>query len=104
MNELGTDAEGAMRWVKEHHKQLESRFIENFKKVPRWGGPLDLQVARYCDGLGNWVRANDQWSFESERYFGKKGLEIIQTRRITLLPKVVRVAKEIGPYVVEFHL
>nr|QJQ03973.1 Pro1 [Armillaria gallica] len=103
MNELRTDVAGAMIWVDEYHKQLESRFMENFKKVPRWGGPIDLQVARYCDGLGNWVRANDQWSFESERYFGKKGPEIIQRRWITLMPKMV--SEELGPQIVDgFHL
>ncbi len=73
MNELRTDVAGAMIWVDEYHKQLESRFMENFKKVPRWGGPIDLQVARYCDGLGNWVRANDQWSFREREILWKEG-------------------------------
>lgn len=40
----------------------------------------------YVDGLGQWVRGNDDWTFESHRYFGDKGLEIQKTRLMTLLP------------------
>lgn len=33
------------------------------------------------------MRANDQWSFESERYMGPKGLDIIRHRAVRMLPK-----------------
>ncbi|KAI0294470.1 hypothetical protein B0F90DRAFT_1757050 [Multifurca ochricompacta] len=63
-------------------------------KIPKFGEPVDEQLVQYSDGLGNWVRANDQWSFESERYFGKKGAEFRRTRRVRLLPK--RCSDEVG--------
>ena len=102
MNQLKTDVAGAMKWVDDHHKELERKFNENFEKVPKWGEPIDSQVARYVDGLGNWVRANDQWSFVSERYFGKKGPEIMKSRWVTLLPK--ERTEDIGPQVVDDSL
>ncbi|KAA1470674.1 terpenoid synthase [Dentipellis sp. KUC8613] len=102
MHQFKTDAAGAMKWVAEYHASLERKFNDAYLKVPKWGGPLDLQVARYVDGLGNWVRANDQWSFESERYFGNQGLRIMKTRTVTLLPK--ERTEAIGPQVVDGSL
>ncbi|THH19394.1 hypothetical protein EW146_g1751 [Bondarzewia mesenterica] len=99
MDELKTDIEGAMLWVAEYHTKLEEKFFENLGAVPKWGEPIDVQVNRYCDGLGNWVRANDQWSFESERYFGTKGPQIMQSRCITLMPK--ERTEDIGPQLVD---
>jgi Delta6-protoilludene synthase len=52
--------------------KLSSLFLVN---SPEW---------RYTEGLGNWVRANDQWSFESARYFGSHGLEIMKTRVVMI--------------------
>ncbi|KAI0290408.1 terpenoid synthase [Multifurca ochricompacta] len=88
MHQNKTDIQGAMNWVSEHHKELEEKFMEIYEnKIPKFGEPVDEQLAQYVDGIGNWVRANYQWSFEGERYFGKKGLEIQRTRLVTLLPK-----------------
>ncbi|KAJ7887289.1 hypothetical protein B0H14DRAFT_3430775 [Mycena olivaceomarginata] len=53
--------------------QLTEKFWEAWDRIPTYNGPLDLQVRIYTDGLGNWVRGYDQWSFESEQYFGKDG-------------------------------
>ncbi|TBU29047.1 terpenoid synthase [Dichomitus squalens] len=88
MDELGTDLHGAMEWVAERHRILVGQFLERFGRLPSWGPEIDAQVARYVDGLGNWVRANDSWSFESQRYFGLDGLEIKESRWVQLLRKV----------------
>ena len=56
-------------------------------KIPKFGEPVDTELAQYVDGIGNFVRGNLDWSFECERYFGKKGKEIQKTRWVTLLPK-----------------
>jgi hypothetical protein len=87
MSQLDLDAQGALNWVAGYHAALENRFNVAYSSLPRFGGPLDLEFQRYVDGLGNWVRANDQWSFESARYFGTRGLEIIKSRTLNLLPK-----------------
>jgi len=98
MNELHTDVSGAMEWVAMYHKELESRFFCALRSIPRWEEPIGWWVVEYCDGLGNWVRANDTWSFESERYFGKKGLHIMRNRWVSLMPK--EHSEEVGPILV----
>ncbi|KAH9011169.1 terpenoid synthase [Lactarius pseudohatsudake] len=88
MHQHKTDIQGAMNWVDERHKELEAKFMDLYEnKIPKFGEPVDTELARYVDGIGNWVRANDQWDFETERYFGKKAPEIGRTRWVTLLPK-----------------
>lgn len=101
-----TTVTGALSWVADYHAKLEARFNEVYRKIPRWGGALDIDVQTYAFGLGNWVRANDQWSFESERYFGTRGLEIMESRTVAILPKVNPGvgAAEVGPVVVDESL
>ncbi|TDL15490.1 terpenoid synthase [Rickenella mellea] len=90
-HELKTDLDGSLKWISKLHDNLADQFLADFANVPSFGDrDLDAQVATYVDGLGNWVRANDSWSFESQRYFGKKGTEIEESRWVTLLPKVKR--------------
>lgn len=89
MHELDTDIQGAMNHIGELHDCLVDAFLFAKDRLPSFGECVDAQVARYVHGLGNWVRAGDQWSFESQRYFGTKGLEIMEHRAVNLLPKVV---------------
>ena len=103
MHNNKTDIQGAMNWVYDYHKELEAKFMDLYEnKVPKFGEPVDTELAQYVDGLGNWVRASDQWGFESERYFGKKGPEIEKTRWVTLLPK--ERSEEFGPRLVDGSL
>ena len=67
-------------------------------------GPLDLDVQSYVNGMAQWLGASVQWSYESERYFGKRGLEIKKTRTLHLLPKKVNGYGEVGPVVVDDSL
>lgn len=88
MHEHDLDVQGAMDHIGELHDRLLKSFLLTKDRLPSWGEPIDSQVARYVHGLGNWVRANDQWSFESQRYFGTKGLDIMKHRRVEMLPKL----------------
>jgi len=88
MQELDTDVNGAMLWIADLHKETELKFLEALEALPKWGEPIDSWVRQYCDGVANWVRGNYEWSFESERYFGTKGLEIKRGRWVTLIPKI----------------
>jgi Delta6-protoilludene synthase len=88
MHQFNTDIQGAMDYIGDLHDGLAADFLLNKDRLPSWGEPVDSQVAQYVDGLGNWVRANDQWSFESQRYFGMEGLDILKHRVVKLLPKV----------------
>jgi hypothetical protein len=63
----------------------------------KFGEPVDTELAQYVDGLGNWMRGNGQWNFESERHLGKKAPEIQKTRWMTLLPKE-GTSDEVGPH------
>ncbi|KAI0922944.1 terpene cyclase [Taiwanofungus camphoratus] len=80
MHEFQTDVQSAINWISDLHGSLVSQFLDKWKEIPTFGDPIANEVHTYVDGLGNWVRANDSWSFESERYFGKHGLEIQGTR------------------------
>ncbi|KAI0298098.1 terpenoid synthase [Multifurca ochricompacta] len=100
MHQNKTDIQGAMDWIYEHRKGLERTFMDIYEnKIPKFGEPVDKQLAQYVDGLGNWVRANGQWGFETERYFGKRGAEFQKTRWVKLLPK--RDPDEIGHQLVD---
>lgn len=88
MHQHKSDIQGAMNWVYEYHKELEAKFMNLYEnKIPKFGEPVDAQLVQYVDGIASWVRANYQWGFETERYFGKKGPEVEETRWVTLLPK-----------------
>ncbi|KAJ6507080.1 terpenoid synthase [Mycena sanguinolenta] len=82
MHEENTDLDGAMRWVATRRKALTARFIALYKKVP-WDDP-DPQVQEYVEGIANWPRANDSWTFEGGRYFGSEGLKIQKDRQVLL--------------------
>jgi len=100
MHHNKTDVQGAMDWVSDYHEGLVAKFMDLYEnKIPKFGEPVDAELAEYVDGLGNWVRANDQWHFESERYFGKRGPEIQKTRWVTLLPK--KPLEGVGPELVD---
>ena len=101
MHELDTDANGAILWVADLLIELEKKVLESMAAVPKCGEPIDSQVRQYCDGMGNWVRGWDEWSFESRRYFGTKGLEIKTKRWVLLMPKDSWKLKEVGPVFID---
>jgi len=91
MHHNKTDIQGAIDWVHQYHKEVQAKFMDIYEnKIPKFGEPVDAEVAQYVDGIGNLVRANVDWSNESGRYHGKKGKEIQNTGWVTLLPKTVQ--------------
>ncbi|KAF8513346.1 terpenoid synthase [Hysterangium stoloniferum] len=86
MHEFQIGLQEALQWISDLNDELVQKVLSDFARVPTFdGGIVDEQVAIYVDGLGNWVQANDSWSFESQRYFGTKGLEIQRHRHVALL-------------------
>ncbi|KAG6859876.1 hypothetical protein C0995_002602 [Termitomyces sp. Mi166 len=77
-----------MKWIGDYHSRLEKAFLAEMEFVPSFGEEFDVEVRCYVDGLGNWVRANDCWHFESYRYFGTSGLEVQKSRKVVLLPSL----------------
>lgn len=76
------------------------RFHELYQAMPRWLGPVDLDVQKLVDGMAMCVSGVMHWSYESQRYFGKKGLEVKRSRCLHLLPKVAT-DNGIGPVPVD---
>ncbi|KAG2038718.1 isoprenoid synthase domain-containing protein [Suillus americanus] len=91
MHELDMDINSAMLWVADLHMEAQ-------QSRPKWGEPIDSQMEEYCDGLGNWVCTNYEWSFESKRFFSTKGSEIQSKKCMSLMPKdCLKDSEEIEP-------
>jgi Delta6-protoilludene synthase len=88
MNEKGVDLDGALDWVATTYEQVLSRFQAQIRMLPSWGPDIDPVVSEFIERVCHWIRGHDCWSFESERYFGTKGLEIQELRSMILLPRV----------------
>lgn len=87
MMQEGLDLQSAVDFVGQLCKQSIDRFIEDRANLPSWGPEIDRQVDLYVDGLADWIVGSLHWSFESERYFAKSGLEVKKTRVVDLLPR-----------------
>lgn len=87
MQQEGLDLQSAVEFVGELCQQSIDRFVADRANLPSWGPEIDRQVAIYVDGLADWIVGSLHWSYESERYFGKTGLEVKKTRVVNLLPR-----------------
>ncbi|KAF7432702.1 hypothetical protein PC9H_004644 [Pleurotus ostreatus] len=76
IQQFGMNIQDAMDYIGKLNERLVDQFLEQWNRIPVFGGSVDAEIGDYCNMLGEWVRGNDSWSFESERYFGKKGPEI----------------------------
>jgi hypothetical protein len=77
----------AMRWLENFGKDRIKVFMDGVEKLPSWGTEIDQNVRQYIDCIGYLVRGADAWSYESERYWGKKGEEVQRTRVVTIFPE-----------------
>jgi hypothetical protein len=87
IQEHGLSVPAAMHWLEEFGQDRIRVFLEGVKSLPSWGPEIDENVRKYIDSIGYVVRGADAWSYESERYWGKKGREVELTRVVTLIPK-----------------
>ena len=87
MKHRGLDLQSAVDYVGNMCKSAIDRFIAERGCLPSWGPEIDEQVKIYVDGLADWIVGSLHWSFDSERYFGKLGLEVKATRKVTLYPR-----------------
>ena len=86
MAQNGVDRQGAIELAGELWEKTLHWFFECRKVVPSWGPEIDADVAKYIQGLEDWIIANAEWSFETERYFGKDGPIVRKTRQVKLMP------------------
>ena len=68
-------------------------------RLPSWGEAIDNDVQAYVEGVRNVVRANLNWSFRTERYFGKRKDEVKSTCLISVLqePQYIREQQTTNP-------
>ena len=96
MHQLSTDIIGVINLVADYHRETQRKFLDGLKRLPSWNQEIDLQVQQYLNGLANWVRASECWSFEAGRYFGSKGSEYKKTRLVPLLPRIKPMQDELS--------
>jgi hypothetical protein len=87
---LGNDLQTTLKWLVDHYDKKIDNFLAVREKVlkkdgfPVYGPRIDREVADYIEGLGFWVRGNNEWNFSCRRYFGDDGLEIQKHRKVIL--------------------
>ncbi|KAK0214397.1 terpenoid synthase [Armillaria fumosa] len=87
MNEQKCSLPAALLWVENLYRSTRNKFLTLWKEIPSWGPEIDAIASQYLHGLAHWVRGNESWNFESERYFGSNGKVVQQNRMVTLMPK-----------------
>ncbi|KAF9477263.1 terpenoid synthase [Pholiota conissans] len=87
MYEHQLDLQGALYWLASYSEKTIAKFLSDKNSLPSWGAEVDASVKEYVDRLGRCVRGYDAWSYETNRYYGNNGLNIRQTRKITLQPR-----------------
>jgi hypothetical protein len=88
MHEDSLSSQDALEWIGRYHADHLQNFNALKAKLPSWGSEIDRDVATYIEGIAQGIRGIDSWSFETQRYFGKKAEEVRKTRLVTLLPNV----------------
>jgi hypothetical protein len=62
-----TREEACLRAVALHDAQVR-HYCALEKLLPSFGSPIDQDLARYCEGMRIWMRANYDWSTVTPRY------------------------------------
>lgn len=86
----GMTLQEAVDFVGDLCKKSIDRFTQDRASLPSWGHEIDVQVQVYVQGLADWIVGSLRWSFDSERYFKKKGLQIKESRVVELTPVRVK--------------
>ncbi|QKX53231.1 uncharacterized protein TRUGW13939_00307 [Talaromyces rugulosus] len=68
--------------------ELYQRWFLALAVLPSWGEKIDIDVQRYIASVKAVVMANLNWSFRSERYFGKRVAEVRRTRVVQVLERL----------------
>ena len=66
MKELAVPVQEAFDWIGRYHDGLVDRFLSLYRNsVPVFEDEkVNAELREYLDGVGNWVRCNESWSFE----------------------------------------
>lgn len=67
MRQLGVSLEEAYAWVAAYHDDVMEEFLDLYETLPWFPDEpesTNQELREYVYGLGDWVRANERWSFE----------------------------------------
>jgi hypothetical protein len=103
MHQHQVDVQKAMDMAGDLADQKMNKFYDLYAQVPRYVGPADLDVQKLVNGMAQCVSGVFHWSYESQRYFGKRGMDIKRSRIVRLLPKVHE-NRRLGPVPVNDRL
>jgi len=70
MGERGVGVQEAMDIVGQWYRKTSQDFIKAMHDLPTANSEVQADIQKYAWGIGNWVTANYEWSFESERFWG----------------------------------
>ncbi|KAI0293872.1 hypothetical protein B0F90DRAFT_1821766 [Multifurca ochricompacta] len=116
MHQSKTDIQGAIKWVHEYQKELGARFRDIYEnEIPKFGEPVDEELAPYVHGLGNWTRGNDQWDYEKQlsQAFGRNKEDVMDENyrkartmdpeyfSAQLVPERIELVKVVHDYLLE---
>ncbi|GJJ08117.1 hypothetical protein Clacol_002325 [Clathrus columnatus] len=87
MKQYGLKLQDAIDVVGDMCFTVLDRFEMYKTQLPSWNDKIDKDIARYINGLENWIVGCLHWGFMSNRYFGTEGLRIKETRVVKLLPR-----------------
>lgn len=85
MREKGLSVQEAMDYVGTIYAGIRDKYVKEFNELPQFPEKHDKLVKDYCWHMGNWVTTNIKWSHFGERYFGKKGREILKHRTVEVM-------------------
>lgn len=88
MHQLDLKPQAAADWIGEWTDGIVKEILQCRADLPSWDPETDRQVQEYVNGLAYWVRGNDDWSFESQRYFVVDGERVRGEREIWMIPRV----------------
>lgn len=83
-SERSLDVQEALDVVGDLFQETAQRYLDQMNNLPSFSPTVDRDLSGFAADMASWVRGLHEWSFESERYFGKDGLHVQQTRCITL--------------------
>ncbi|KAH9945296.1 terpenoid synthase [Epithele typhae] len=89
MTHQSLDLQGAADAVGKHYASLMDVWQTSKAALPSFGPEVDAEVAQYAMAMENWVIGNLNWSFETQRYFGRARHEVKRTRVVELYPRRV---------------
>ena len=92
MHAFSLDRDGATQWLFSRVGALERKYMTLVQRLDELGiGPSHGgQLQEYFTHVANLRRGHYDWGFECGRYFGARGGEYGETRRVPLIPEQQR--------------